>query len=239
MQLKNNLAALALATVALSALGATKDQDHRQLEIFGGTVVKPAVGYVAVVNAQTNIPASAVEAAVKSLAADTSLDIRVLSEAAAAKDAAVTLSILRAGNRPSMVVAPESGWAEINVDVLGTDLKNEVARKKFLPLRLQKMILRAFAYSLGAGGSGFNGNVLDIATVRDLDYVEPILPIDAKTMAVEHADKRGLKPFGKSTYRAACAEGWAPAPTNDVQRKIWDEIHALPTEPLKIEYKKK
>ena len=25
-----------------------------------------------------------------------------------------------------------------------------------------------------------------------------------------------------------------PAPTNDVQKAIWDEIHAMPTEPIKI-----
>ena len=27
-------------------------------------------------------------------------------------------------------------------------------------------------------------------------------------------------------------------PTNDVQKAIWDKVHAIPTEPLKIKYQK-
>ena len=28
------------------------------------------------------------------------------------------------------------------------------------------------------------------------------------------------------TYRQACIEGWAPAPTNDVQKAIWEKVHS-------------
>ena len=38
----------------------------------------------------------------------------------------------------------------------------------------------------------------------------------------------------RTVYRKACEEGWAPQPTNDVQKAIWDKVHAMPTEPLKI-----
>ena len=41
-------------------------------------------------------------------------------------------------------------------------------------------------------------------------------------------------PGKRSVYRKACEEGWAPAPTNDVQKAIWDKVHAMPTEPIKI-----
>ena len=37
-----------------------------------------------------------------------------------------------------------------------------------------------------------------------------------------------------TNYRTAVKEGWAPQPTNDVQKAIWDKVHAMPTEPLKI-----
>ena len=33
-------------------------------------------------------------------------------------------------------------------------------------------------------------------------------------------------PYIESTYRKACREGWAPAPTNDVQKAIWEDINA-------------
>ena len=37
-------------------------------------------------------------------------------------------------------------------------------------------------------------------------------------------------------YRQACQEGWAPAPTNAVQRAIWNKVHQIPDSPLVIEF---
>ena len=37
-------------------------------------------------------------------------------------------------------------------------------------------------------------------------------------------------------YSRACREGWAPPPTNDVQRTIWKQVHAVPDKPIKIEF---
>jgi len=36
--------------------------------------------------------------------------------------------------------------------------------------------------------------------------------------------------------REACQEGWAPAPTNDIQKAIWNEVRQLPAKPIKIEF---
>ena len=44
----------------------------------------------------------------------------------------------------------------------------------------------------------------------------------------------GIVPPRKTTYREACEQGWAPKPANAVQQKVWDEVHAMPTEPMKI-----
>ena len=42
----------------------------------------------------------------------------------------------------------------------------------------------------------------------------------------------------KATYLRACHLGWAPPPTNDVQRAIWEKIKAEkergPTKPITI-----
>ena len=35
------------------------------------------------------------------------------------------------------------------------------------------------------------------------------------------------------------APGWAPQPTNEVQRAIWDKVHAIPDKPLTIEFNPK
>ena len=44
----------------------------------------------------------------------------------------------------------------------------------------------------------------------------------------------GLRPWHETTYRKACEEGWAAEPADEFQKAIWDEIHAMPSEPLKI-----
>ncbi|MBR4617332.1 MAG: hypothetical protein IKO55_17115, partial [Kiritimatiellae bacterium] len=44
----------------------------------------------------------------------------------------------------------------------------------------------------------------------------------------------GYKRCNVGTYYDACEEGWAPPPTNAVQKAIWDKVHQLPTKPLTI-----
>ena len=44
----------------------------------------------------------------------------------------------------------------------------------------------------------------------------------------------GMKRARYVPYEVACYEGWAPAPTNEAQRVIWKEVHALPSSPISI-----
>lgn len=39
------------------------------------------------------------------------------------------------------------------------------------------------------------------------------------------AKAKGIAPYVATTYRQACADGWAPAPTNEYQKAIWDSFH--------------
>jgi hypothetical protein len=38
-----------------------------------------------------------------------------------------------------------------------------------------------------------------------------------------------LKPLLTTTYRKACEEGWAPMPTNSIQKAIWEDVKAKKT----------
>jgi hypothetical protein len=53
----------------------------------------------------------------------------------------------------------------------------------------------------------------------------------------------GIERAERMTYEVACREGFAPAPTNDIQKAIWERIKADkergPTNPLKIPMPKK
>ena len=39
---------------------------------------------------------------------------------------------------------------------------------------------------------------------------------------IDGARARGITPIYRTTYRQACIEGWAPAPTNDFQKAIFE-----------------
>jgi len=108
-----------------------------------------------------------------------------------------------------------------------------------VPIRFRKTMLRAFAYASGAGGSGFPGNLLDTVSIRELDYLEEFLPVDTLERAIQHLEKRGLTPRRATSYRFACEEGWASPPTNAIQKAIWEQAHAIPQNPMKIEFDQK
>jgi hypothetical protein len=60
---------------------------------------------------------------------------------------------------------------------------------------------------------------------------------------VTYLKSLGVTPAEMTTYRKACREGWAPAPTNDIQKAIWEQVKADkergPTNPLKISMPKR
>ena len=46
----------------------------------------------------------------------------------------------------------------------------------------------------------------------------------------------GVKKERRIPYRVAVQEGWAAPPTNDYQKAVWNEVHAIPDKPLTIEF---
>lgn len=135
---------------------------------------------------------------------------------------------------PTMLAAPEDGWAAVNVTKLLADLKTNSAKEKFGATRIRKETIRALAYAAGCGGSGFPDNTMNVATVKDLDFVDEFIPYDTVQNIKALSKKRGVMPRRKTTYRKACKEGWAPAPTNEYQKAVWEKVHEMPTAPIKI-----
>ena len=226
-----SLVAVGFVVVAETAKEAkpklTSEQRARAvLARTGGTVIEPNTGkgFAAIVNMQTKVGVADIEAALDGIRKDQYYEFKIVGADAETKGAALTIRLIDDAAKPPMLAAPEASWAEVNVANLVPDLSNENARKKFAVVRARKMILRAFAYAAGAGGSGFSGNIFAIAELRDLDYCDESIPVDTFSNIVKHLKKRGLEPMHATSYRFACEEGWAPAPTNDIQKAIYDEI---------------
>ena len=136
------------------------------------------------------------------------------------------------GRLPIVLASPDRSWAILNVHALRADGPDEGK----LAGRIEKALWNAVARSIGAGGSSLVGTALShYSSVEGLDAIRLAgVGPDAHNAMIDLAEAHGIRPIRFAGYRTACQQGWAPAPTNDAQRAIWDEVHKLPTEPIKI-----
>lgn len=137
---------------------------------------------------------------------------------------------------PSLMVAPEDSWAVVNVRNLLSDGKRDK-----LDRRVRQELWRALAYALNGTDSQMQPCLMTtVRSVGNLDSnpLEVLSPEPLFKMQ-DGCAARNMRPARRGTYRRACEQGWAPAPTNDVQKAIWAEVNALPTKPITIKYDKK
>ena len=218
------------------------------LQRVGGFVVdyKTARGKYAFVNCQKRLDIKLVKGMANGLKGDFSWIIECTNglasvsstkEAISEKDRIGALAatfFVDCDSLPLMTIAPEANVAVINVKELLADNPKAI----LLDNRLVREAMRAFAFSLGAGYSTYEAGVMQpVKSAADLDrFAANFMPPDSANSALQNGTKIGFKPFRRTTYKRACKEGWAPAPTNDFQRAVWDEVRQLPTKPIKIEY---
>lgn len=135
---------------------------------------------------------------------------------------------------PISLVATEAKWGLVNVAALNTPEVDDV----LLASRVRREMWRVFAMMNGACNSTFKQCLMqDAFSPKDIDAL-PAQSFCPEPMGkiMTHLSAMGVKPFETCTYKDACEEGWAPAPTNDVQKAIWDKVHSLPTNPIKIKF---
>ena len=167
---------------------------------------------------------------------ETSFSFPVTSEAVAKEGARDSNSVARVtlvskDGSPILLCAPDEGWAVVNVKPLLADNPNEFAFRQ----RVQKETMRAMAYALGCGNSSARPCLMSEAeTLTQLDALPKTYGPEPMAKTAHTARTRGAVARKFVSYRIACEQGWAAAPTNDVQKAIWDEVHAMPTEPIKI-----
>ena len=136
---------------------------------------------------------------------------------------------------PPILSAPESRWVMVNVAPLA---KGRGEKPQFFAARVQKELTRGFSILAGAQNSNYPDALVGCITSADeLDkFADCRLPVDVLARFAPYSKGYGITPAIESTYRKACKEGWAPQPTNDYQKAIWDSFHELPTKPVKIEF---
>jgi hypothetical protein len=148
--------------------------------------------------------------------------VTVALKALADTNTAAVIVIADIAGYPSLLIAPESRWAMINVAALG----GPGVPADTLSDRVQKETWRAFGYLMGAAHSmGEHCLMKSVLAPEDLDALaikslspEPFIKI------MEQSQRLSMQPLRMTTYRKAAEGGWAPAPTNDIQRAIWNEL---------------
>ena len=144
--------------------------------------------------------------------------------------AAAAVVVADGGCPAALVAAPDEGWAVLDASALLAGADAARARG-----RMSKGLWRAVAHALGVGGAA--SCVTGAARAPGGVDALPASPApDTLNRMVDAAAARGAGLLSFASYRTACEEGWAPAPTNDVQREIWEKVHAVPDKPITIEF---
>lgn len=197
---------------------------QRRLERTGGDLIRRGTfaGKVAIVNAQTRLPDADCAKVAAMFAKATDCNIAVAADGTGAQ---VVVTVIDDPKEPTMLLAPEDHWGKVNVAKLVDDLPGEGAKVKFFGSRARKMIAKALSILCGGGASSFPGNIMNAATLRDLDAVEEQIPVDQADKYMKYLARLGVTRKEMVTYYRACKEGWAPAPTNDIQRRVWEKTY--------------
>ena len=209
----------------------------------GGIVEAPYNGkYVVVVDAQKKVGRKPFEEFAQSMFSGLRFPTRIKTGGGVAwpvtgMDAGITILVAERGEDPILLVAPESGWAVLNMTALSADNPPQ----DILEGRTMKEMWRAACYVLGAANSMSPSCVMtDVFTPKDLDEIQVYAPSPEHFGKMSaNAFKRGISYKRSELYSKACEEGWAPAPTNDVQKAIWEKVKSDkergPTTPITIQ----
>lgn len=245
---------LSLCTVGLAAVDSRLDPERlaalqkrraAAVQARGGIVSKPVIGnYLRFVSTQQRVGLDALKKLAKEANARLDVNYEVLATLAGKcplEDVEVAMKQPKSGavimlvddkKLPMIVAAPENAWAILNVARIYDDFPPEAVANA----RLVKELKRALAAAFYTGQSMDEPSLTQpVYSIVDLDSI-PATTFHPETQAkiLTAARKRNIGYIKMATYDRACAEGWAPEPTNDVQKAIWEKAHQLPTNPLPL-----
>ena len=162
--------------------------------------------------------------------ARTAGDVDAAGQAAAIRDredASLVVAIVNGGKSAGLTVLPEERVAVINADRYDGD-----------DGRIHKEIWRSIGFIAGVGFSKYPADPMQpVFSVAELDKLTGavLLPMSLGAMGSFNG-RFDVSPSRRVPYIIAARQGWAHMPTNAVQRAIWEKVHAIPKNPMKIEY---
>ena len=207
------------------------EKEHLRLVKTGGMITRQGEGKAVIVNCQRKFPAAALSATIEPFKELLKVEMEVRDGSwkfgdGVPADANVAVYVVDDPKMPLSLIAPETRWGVVNVAQIDKESN------------LKKEVTRVAIMTFGAGVSQYKVSPMQpITSVKDLDsLVGSTLTVDVTMAMRANLEKLGLTQTKYTTYRKACMEGWAPQPTNEYQKAIWEQIHAIPDKPIKIEF---
>ena len=209
---------------------------------LGGFIQAPVTGLVVrIVNQQRIVPEEAIRACIGKIQSFIHYGIEIVGTEPSDGRTAARVELVEEGDAPTLLIAPEDKWGRLNVSRLASDSPNTDT----LRLRFEKELWRCYCMTLGASNSNYSPCVMHtVFSLADLDGDISRMACPEVQDKVQRVCRKLKVDFTRLvTYKKACIEGWAPAPTNDVQKAIWEQVKADkergPTNPIRIEPPKK
>lgn len=213
---------------------------------FGGPIVVPnsQKGVIGIINCQKKVPVAQYKELMEAFAKQykynvkffegTAVSPKTASEEMKKADVQVAVFLTECAECPlTILTAPEANWSIVNVEAVTKGARNEI----FAAARTRKELMRAFMCAAGAMNSQYEGGIMSpIRSAKDLDRIVEDMPVDTINRAMTAMKVVGVTPEEVTTYKKACEEGWAPEPTTDYQKVIWDQVHQVPTNGIEIKF---
>jgi len=205
---------------------------------FGGNLKVPGrqKGRVVIVDAAKDVPQRSLDAVAKQFNVSIHIAVEIQKGEFSLESPKLvgeaTLFVVDDPKLPMSLIAPESRWAIVNA----AKLKSE--KPQFYDARVRKEAVRTLVALLGGCNSTYPDALTGCVTrVEDLDRLaDTRLQVEIEQRLPSYMEKLGITPYILTSYRKACQEGWAPAPTNEYQRAIWEETRKLPEKPIQIKF---
>ena len=207
-----------------------------QMKRFGGRIRQPnsEKGSIVFVNSQNLVGREVLEKLVKRWGNRYNFVLTISDTDMTSSRERIVIRLEDTDRKERILLAPENFWASVNVRALTEDNPLKIV----LESRFEKEVKRAFAFVCGGTCSTEQGGLCSIVdTLSDLDAiaVDRYSP-DVDVRISNNMRSTGIKPYRIAKYSDAVQEGWAPAPTNEYQKAIWEKVHAAPKAPMKIEF---
>ena len=239
----------AVFAVAAPTFGTGPEGSEARREDDGGMVVlwPKDAGRFVFVNAQGRVPAGDLSAPVAHLGVEFNIDARLVagrapdlraaSEELGRLGAKGAVWVVDDPKLPLVLAAAEDGWGVLNVAPLLADGPSAEKSR----VRVAREVNRLFGMLHGCYSTMMIPQCVmrPVHSPAGLDsLVSTGFSPESYTKIARFLDDAGYLHARRNTYAGACREGWAPSPTNGVQRAIWERVQADkergPSNPIRI-----